>query len=157
MANRLAPFELLDSDFRDLIRRTFGDFGTSLVSDQGRRWAPALDIFTKDHELHVCVEMPGIDPDTDVEIDVTDNVLKISGQRRFEHEEGADGRGWWHRELAYGRFERAIALPRGVDASAVKATYDAGILDVVVPIPEKPTNKVKVEVGPGARRKELDA
>jgi HSP20 family protein len=130
----------------DLVRRTFGDFGTSLL--QGRSsggFTPALEAFVRDNAMHVRLELPGIDPDADVDIEVSNGVLSVSGERRSE--ESKEGDGWYRRELSYGRFERNIALPEGTDASELKATYDAGILDITVPLPTKEKTKVKVQVG----------
>jgi HSP20 family protein len=148
MLARWAPFDLLDREAHELIRRTFGDFGTSPLrgSQSGARaWAPAVDAFLREGALHVRVEAPGIDPDTDVDIEVADGVLKISGERRME--QSTEENGSFRREMTYGHFERSFALPDGVDGGAVRASYDAGILHVTVPLPEKPRSKVKVEIG----------
>ena len=143
---RWAPFDLAGESFNDLVRRTFGDFGSRLLdAENGTGWAPALDAYTKDNELHVRLEVPGIDPDADVEIEVENGVLRVSGERR--HEEQSEGEGWFRRESRYGRFERRIGLPEGVNAGDVSASYDAGILDITIPVPEKPKTKVKVAVG----------
>lgn len=80
--------------------------------------------------------------------------MKIAGERR--REEHTEEQGYFRRELSYGRFERSVGLPAGVDAESVKATYDAGILEIVVPLPRKPSSKVKVELGPHATPKELN-
>ena len=141
---RWAPFDLALDGFDDVVRRTFGDFGSSLIAQQ-TQWAPALNAYVEGEELHVRVELPGIDPDADVDIEVENGVLTISGERK--EEQSAENGGWFRREMRHGRFERRIALPDGVDAEGVRATYDAGILDVTVPLPAKPKKKVKVEVG----------
>lgn len=154
---RWAPFEIAtrgDRDFDDLVRRFFGELGTSaLGSTPAGAWAPRLDAFTRDGELHVQLEAPGIDPEQDVDIEVKDGVLTIQGERR--HEDTSEGDGYFRREMNYGRFERSIALPQDVDPEKIQATYDAGILDVAVPLPEERSQKVKVEVGPGTKKKEL--
>jgi HSP20 family protein len=95
--------------------------------------------------LVVRAELPGIDPDTDVEIDVEDGVLKIMA-RRTEREERDDRR--VHRtEFRYGSFVRTIAIPMGVEESAISATYRDGVLEVRVPMPkgeQAPAHRVKV-------------
>lgn len=144
---RWAPFTLGDltgETFDNLVRRTFGDFGSSLLSSQ-TTWAPALDVYTEGDTLHARLELPGIDPDADVDIEVENGVLRVSGERKqtAEHE----GDGWFRREMHYGFFERRIGLPEGVDAEGVKASYEAGILDIAIPMPAQPKTKVKVEVG----------
>lgn len=153
---RWAPFEMAsrpDRDFDDLVRRFFGELGSSAVGARAGAWAPRLDAFTKDGELHVQLEAPGIDPEEDVDIEVKDGVLTIQGERR--QEDTSEGEGYFRREMNYGRFERSIALPQDVDPSQIQATYDAGILDIAVPLPEERSQKVRVEVGPGTTKKEL--
>lgn len=146
MLTRWAPFDLVDRterEFDDLFRRAFGELGTR-VANGNRAWAPALDVFSREGRLHVRLEMPGIDPENDVDIEIADGVLRITGERRREHEGEHDG--YLRREMSYGRFERAVALPDGVDAGSVEAAYEAGILDVSFPIPRKEASKVKVQV-----------
>lgn len=148
---RWAPFDVADG-LDDVVRRTFGDFGTSLLQGRSGAFAPALEAFVRDNEMHVRLELPGIDPDADVDIEVSNGVLSISGERK--REEAKEGDGWYRREMSYGRFERNIALPDGTDASQLRASYDAGILDVTVPLPTKEKTKVKVEVGTQKQLKE---
>jgi HSP20 family protein len=148
---RWAPFEPADG-LDDLVRRTFGDFGSSLLAGRAGSFAPALESFVRDNQMHVRLELPGIDPDADVDIEVSNGVLSISGERK--REETKEGDGWYRREMSYGRFERNVALPEGTDASQLHATYDAGILDITVPLPTKEKTKVKVEVGTAKQLKD---
>ncbi|HYZ91517.1 MAG TPA: Hsp20/alpha crystallin family protein [Actinomycetota bacterium] len=141
---RWVPFETFNEPLESLVRRTFGDFGSTLLSSQGA-WAPALDAKIEGEELHVRLELPGIDPDADVDIEVENGVLRVSGERRDEQTSESDG--WHRREMRYGSFERRVALPEGVDASSVRANYDAGILHITVPLPAEAKTKVKIGVG----------
>jgi HSP20 family protein len=141
---RWAPFDLSE-DVDDVVRRTFGDFGTSLLAQRNQMWAPPLDAFVEGEELHVRLELPGIDPDADVDIEVENGVLHVSGERKSEQK--TEGNGWFRREMTYGRFDRRVGLPDGVEAESVQASYDAGILDITIPLPTKPKTKVKVDVG----------
>jgi HSP20 family protein len=149
---RWAPFDPVDSGFDALVRRAFGDFGSSLLGQDAAGWTPALDARMENEELHVRLELPGIDPNSDVDIEVNNGVLSVSGERR--HEEAKEGDGWYRREIRTGRFERRIALPEGADAENIRASYDAGILDVAVPVPQKAKTRVKVEVGTQKQLKE---
>ncbi|WP_283134577.1 Hsp20/alpha crystallin family protein [Rhizohabitans arisaemae] len=81
-------------------------------------------------------ELPGIDPERDVEITVTNGVLNVRAERRDEHKDP-------HRtEFRYGSFERSLTLPAGVDEEDVRATYDKGVLEVSVKLGEpKPEGK----------------
>lgn len=87
-------------------------------------------------ELVVRAEMPGIDPDKDVEISVEHHVLTIRAERR--QEEKVEEKGRSRSEFRYGSFTRSIGLPIGAAEDDVKATYTDGILEVRVPLPPVP-------------------
>ena len=92
-------------------------------------WAPALDALTKDSDLVIRAELPGVKQE-DVDISLHDNVLTISGERRDEQDEE---RGGYHiRERRYGSFSRSVALPEGIDESKISARYEDGVLEVTV-------------------------
>ena len=92
-------------------------------------WAPAVDALTKDGDLVIRAELPGVKHE-DVDISLHDNVLTISGERRVEEEEE---RGGYHiRERRYGSFRRSLALPEGIDESKISARYEDGVLEVRV-------------------------
>lgn len=140
---RWAPF---DTGFDDLVRRTFSSLGGDFsLFRRGTGWAPPMEVFERDGEMHVRLELPGIDPAKDVEIEVRNGVLHVSGERRLQ--ETKEGDGWYRREMSYGRFERSVGLAEGTDAEALRASYDAGILDITVPLPKEQKTTVKVEVG----------
>lgn len=91
--------------------------------------------------LVVAAELPGVDPDKDIQITVTDNLLTLRAERRAEaHDES---RGIRHSEFRYGSFERMIALPEGATEQDVKATYKDGILQVRIPVaqPREPERR----------------
>jgi len=93
-------------------------------------WAPAVDALTKDSDLVIRAELPGVKQE-DVDISLHDNVLTISGERRDEQEE--EERGGYHiRERRYGSFSRSLALPEGIDESKISARYEDGVLEVTV-------------------------
>ena len=142
---RWAPFDAVTENMDDLVRRTFGDFGSSLLANRATEWSPALDAFVEGEQLHVRLELPGVDVDNDVEIEVENGVLRVSGERRQEQK--SEENGWFRTERRYGRFDRRIGLPEGIDAEGVHATYDKGILDITIPLPAKQKTKVKVAVG----------
>jgi HSP20 family protein len=95
-----------------------------------------VEEFTMDGTLVIRAELPGIDPETDVEITVEGGALNITAERREETEKTE--RDFHRRELRYGSFARSIALPERVDESAVKASYKDGILEVQAPLPTEP-------------------
>ena len=119
----------------------------------GAPWAPLLP-FTgahtfrvensiKDDNYIVRAELPGMDPGKDVQITVEDGTLTIHAERREEHKEA-------HRsEFHYGSFTRTVPLPARADTEHIAATYDKGILEVSIPIPEaKPAGR-RIEITKG--------
>jgi len=95
-------------------------------------------------ECVVRAEMPGIDPDRDVDINVSDGMLQIRAERRdeTEHHDGDRHRSEFH----YGSFSRVISLPAGVTQTDVKATYRDGILEVRLPLDHGKAAATKVPV-----------
>ena len=100
-----------------------------------------LEELVKDDRYIVRTELPGIDPDKDVEITIEDGVLHVHGERREEHTDAQRS------EFSYGSFSRSVALPSGADEDDVEATYKDGILEVSVKLGErKPaTRKITVQ------------
>jgi len=145
---RWDPVRELDTfqtDMNRLFDSFFGRREGGGNGSYGRRWIPAMDLVETDDALVLRADLPGLDRD-DIEIEVKDNVLTVSGERKADHEE--KGEGFYRVERAFGRFSRSLDLPRGIDASGVKADFEQGVLEVRIPKPEerKPT---KVEIGGG--------
>ncbi|MEV7970065.1 Hsp20/alpha crystallin family protein [Sphaerisporangium sp. NPDC088356] len=95
----------------------------------------------KDGHYVVRAEVPGIDPENDVEVIVSNGVLTIHGERKEERSEP-------HRtEFRYGEFSRSIPLPPNADETGIKAVYHDGILEVDIPLAEEKqqTQRVPVE------------
>jgi HSP20 family molecular chaperone IbpA len=94
------------------------------------RWAhffaPAAEIVKDGDDAVVRVELPGIDTEKDVNVEIDKGALVIQGERRDEHSEENGGRTL--REVRYGSFRRTFALPSHVDDDAVTASYEAGVL-----------------------------
>ena len=103
---------------------------------------PAMDLVETDDHLVLRADLPGLDKE-DVEIEVKDGVLTVSGERRTEQEDSTDG---YHRvERAYGRFSRSLSLPQGIDADQVQADFDKGVLEVRIPKPaERKPHRVQI-------------
>lgn len=93
-----------------------------------------IEEFTKNGSFVIRAELPGIDPDKNVHVNVKDGLLTIEGKRE-EHSE-SDHRS----EFFYGRFMRTLTLPSGADEKGIQATYSDGILEVTIPLRE-PTEK----------------
>ena len=123
--------------FRREMDRLFDDFfapaetrSFASPAHAERALMPSIDIDESEAAYTVTAELPGIDP-KDVELDLRDNALAIRGEKRSERNEDDGGRRY--AERSYGRFERVIPLPAEVDAEKVEASYENGILKVVLP------------------------
>ena len=98
-------------------------------SQQLAQWAPAVDVLTKDDDLVIRAELPGLKQE-DVDITLQNGVLTISGEHKVDEEED---RGNYHvRERRYGSFRRTMTLPEGTDESKVHARFEDGVLEVRV-------------------------
>lgn len=100
---------------------------TSTISDS---YIP-VDEYYQEGSLVIRAEVPGIDPDKDVDLTVTGGMLTMKVERH--QEETVEEERYLRREIHRGSFERTLALPEGVTESDVKATYKDGILEIVVP------------------------
>ena len=111
------------------------------------RFAELIKIEEKAAEgkLEIRAEMPGIDPDKDVDVSINDGVLTITAERR--QEEKGEREGATFSEFRYGSFMRSLNVPKDTSVKDVKASYKDGILTIVVPTPaEKQTEAIKVPI-----------
>lgn len=142
---RWAPFSAFTSVEREL--QSILDRFSPRPWIEGLGWKPFTDVFREGGELIVRAELPGIDLETGLAIDVEDNVLHIKGEKKEEREVEEDDR--YVKECHYGSFRRDILLPDGVEIDTIKATYENGVLMVRMPVPEHAVEverKVKIEV-----------
>ena len=131
------------------MNRLFGTFFDSTAPGNGaapaRRWIPAIDVVENTDEFVLKADLPGLS-EGDVNVELDDNVLKISGERTSEHEQRKDG--FYRVERAFGRFSRSLTLPEGVSADSIQATFDNGVLEVHIQKPEqRKPQKVAISVG----------
>ena len=117
----------LQQEIERAFRSAFGD--SEGVSPAGA-FTPLLDVEEDEENFTLHVELPGVSPD-DVDVSLEDNVLTISGERRFYDEREAEG--FRRIERHFGRFHRAVRLPDRVDADRVDASYRDGLLRITVP------------------------
>ena len=110
-----------------------------------RRWVPPMDLVETDEHFVLRADLPGLAEDA-VTIEVEDRVLTIAGERKAEHETSKEG---YHRvERAFGSFSRSLTLPEGVNAEAIEASFDRGVLEVRIPKPaQKRPHRVAIQVG----------
>jgi HSP20 family protein len=108
-------------------------------------WAPAVDIYETEHELVVKADLPEVDP-KDLDIRVENNILTIRGERKFE--KNVNQENYLRVERAYGSFARSFTLANTVNAEAIKADYQNGVLTLTIPKKEEAKPKqIKVTVG----------
>lgn len=112
------------AEFDAVVRQAFGQPAAR------ERFTPRAEIARDGEDAVVRLEMPGIDVEKDVTVEIQDAKLVVRGERRDERAEERDGRSL--REVRYGAFRRSFGLPAHVSADAVAATYDAGVLTVRV-------------------------
>jgi HSP20 family protein len=132
--------------FSQEVNRLFNTlFDAGESADQ--RWVPAMDLVEGDDHFLLKADLPGLGED-DVSIEIQDNTLTVSGERKAEHETREDG--WYRVERSFGRFNRSLTLPEGVDADAVSAEFDKGVLSVRIPKPEeRKPRRVSIKAGAG--------
>lgn len=108
-------------------------------------WAPALDISERKDAYLVTVELPGLKPE-DLDITMEDGLLTIQGERHFAHDSSEQQ---FHRvERRYGAFRRAITLPAHVMAEGIQASFEDGVLQILVPKAEEASPK-RIQIRPG--------
>ena len=96
-------------------------------------WTPKIEVLRNNGDMTVRAELPGLTKD-DVKVELTDEALTISGERKEEKEEKREG--FYRSERSYGTFYRQIPLPQGVDAEKATATFNNGVLEVTVQVPK---------------------
>ncbi|WP_166347136.1 Hsp20/alpha crystallin family protein [Phytoactinopolyspora limicola] len=113
--------------FTDLDRVVQSFWG--VPADSGQH-APAADVHRAGDDLVARFDLPGVNPDEDVTVEVHGRSLVVRGERKDTRDEQDGGRRI--REVRYGSFRRAVALPTAADPAKVTATYDAGVLTVTI-------------------------
>lgn len=127
------------SGFGDLLNWLENGLGVS-SRDFGATPMVRVEDYVEDDTYVLRAEMPGIDPDKDVELTLSDGALTIRGERREEKKEKN------RQEFQYGSFSRRLPLPADVDASDIKATYVDGVLEVRVPVRTTAPDAQKIPV-----------
>ncbi len=149
----IRDLDSLQSDMNRLFDRFF-EGGRNANGGAIRRWIPPMDLVESDDHLVLRADLPGMKED-DVEIEIKDGVLTVSGERKTQLEDKHEG--YYRLERATGTFSRSLTLPDGVDAEAIKATFDNGVLEVRIPKPvQAQPRRVQIGVG-GAEPKTIES
>ncbi len=136
------------------IFNSFFDAPSSAAATGARRWIPAMDLTEHDDAFVLRADLPGVAED-DVKVELDENVLTVSGERRSERDEQQQG---VHRvERSFGSFSRSLTVPEGVDADAIEANVDRGVLTVRIPKPaERTPRRVAINVGHGSEQPAIE-
>jgi HSP20 family protein len=130
--------------------RMLPDWPGSMLPERWRRWFDLdleqegwlrLEEYRDGDTLVLRTEVPGIDPDKDVEITVRDGALELRAHREVREEQKS--KQGYRSEFRYGELSRTVRLPEGVTGEDVKATYGDGILEVRVPVPPEKEHEVR--------------
>jgi HSP20 family protein len=132
----------LQDEVERMFRQVFGEGDRPATAGA---WSPALDVEETEDRFVLHIELPGIDPN-DVDVSLEENVLTVTGERRFYTERETDN--FRRVERRFGRFHRSIRMPDRVNADAVEAAYRDGLLTITVPKAEeaKP-RRIEVKAG----------
>lgn len=154
------PFNFFDR-FADEMERVFDDFGLGrgslspatraaggLLSRRG--WAPEIDVHQRGNDLVVRADLPGIKKE-DICIDVAEDAITLSGERR--HEQSSEEGGVYRSERSYGSFHRIIPLPDGAITDQAKASFRDGVLEVTMPCPPQSTRARRLEISDKAEER----
>lgn len=143
----LAPLTRL----RDEIDRLFDDFSFTrparsiFAFPMGADFNPAMELTDKKGRYELSVELPGMDQ-KDIDVEVVDGVLTISGEKRVESETEEDG--YLMKERRYGSFRRQLTLPPDADADGIDASYRDGVLNLSIKKDEKAASRArKIKIG----------
>jgi HSP20 family protein len=122
-------------NFQELFDHFDTDFFTRPLGVARGEWFPRIDVRRENSDVLVEVELPGIKKE-DVKIEVTEDGLVISGEKRQESETKEDN--YYRSERTFGRFMRRVALPHGAESDKADAQFTDGVLRIKIPVKEAP-------------------
>lgn len=134
------PFGLIGRMFDDLDRAFGLDVDRPMGRPGGRQelaasiFRPELEVFEKDGKIVLRADLPGLKAE-DVKIEVDDDILTVSGERKSDYE--SEREGYYESERSYGYFRRSVRLPEGTNPDDIKARFDNGVLEVEAPLAQK--------------------
>lgn len=137
----LDPFSTLQQEMNRLFDSVWSGTENRLSPTTGMNFHfPSLDVRETGKGYRVTAELPGLS-ENDVEINLRDNNLIISGEKKAEHEEKEENR--FYSERSFGRFQRVIPFPTEIDANKVEAKFQNGVLTVDLPKNAKAQEKMR--------------
>ncbi|MBS1951327.1 MAG: hypothetical protein OJF59_003181 [Cytophagales bacterium] len=137
---RYNPNDFVPSSFSSMVDRLFNE---SLTRNGGSTFTPKVDLIENENSYEVQVAVPGLNKE-DFKIEVNDNYLTVSGERKFTNEKKE--KNFHSIETQYGSFSRTFTLPENVDSTKINAKYNNGILELNIPKDEKKALKQVIKV-----------
>lgn len=141
----VSSWSVFKDDLWDLFDRFSKDFDMPLTLGHDK-FTPKIEVKDTGKKLQICAEVPGMD-EKDINVTLRNNQLIIEGEKKQETKNEDKEKGYFHSELNYGSFYRAIPLGEDVDTEKVQATYKNGVLNVSVdkrPAKEQKTKKIEI-------------
>lgn len=132
--------DFVPTSFSTLVDKLFND---SLARSGGSTFVPKVDILETEKAFELHVAAPGLSKE-DFRIELNDNVLTVSGERRMKDEKKE--KNFYSIETNYGAFSRSFTLPENVDSTKIAAKYNNGILELTIPKDEKKLLKTTIQV-----------
>jgi HSP20 family protein len=139
VVNDFAP-----TSFSNLIDRFFND-SVARTGGSSASFIPQVDIVEGENAYEIHVAVPGMNKE-DFKIDLNDNYLTVSGERKFSKKEEHNENKFRFIETRYGSFSRSFSLPENIDSSKINAKYNNGILEITLPKDEKKALKTTIKV-----------
>jgi HSP20 family protein len=142
---RIDPFQELmgiQDRMNQLFRNNFASYGDDTLTSGA--WAPAVDIYETPEAVEMTFDIPGVNQ-KDIKVNIENNLLTVSGERKFEHE---DRRESYHRiERNYGAFQRSFTVPSTIDPNKINAEFENGLLRLTLgKRPETKPRAIEVKV-----------
>ena len=152
------PFAPLFELSRALDRRLAGTVPSTVpVADMVPSFVPAADVVVSDEDVKVVMDVPGLDAD-ELTIELQGDLLTVRGERPLDlpvQDEEGQGRLWQRLERGFGKFERVLRLPEGLDADKINASIENGVLTLHIPKTEARKPR-RIEIMTGGRQSTIE-
>lgn len=145
MLTRTAPEEVveLDSPIAEFFRTLSSPWPfRPFLALSGKHFIPTADVFARNGELVVKMDLPGVDP-KDIHVKLEEGELYVWGERKAEKE--IKDEGYLRKETSFGFFERRMTVPKGIKDTEIAAQYADGVLEITMPKAAKIEGKPKVK------------
>jgi HSP20 family protein len=140
MLVKFDPFK----EIRELEKRIYNSMPVATASDNSiSTFTPSVNTREDEKGYYIEVDLPGVKKE-DINVDLNDRVLTISGERKFKDEVKEEN--YYKIETAFGKFERSFSIPEDADVEGIEAKSENGVLEIFIPKVKKETPKKKIEI-----------